>query len=291
MTGFDLIALIPAGATADALPPRRSRTAVEARRTSLSFPKEASMTSLSRSLLAALLCTAAVVTATPGQAEDAVLVSSTVEGYVPGSVITDSQTLALAPGASATLLFRSGGIVQVKGPFKGRLDALRPAGAPGGAEGLVQALRGQGVEASVIGATRGFTTPSAHSAMTGAPVNVDVRNSAIYCVGPNDTLWLRGAAVTSGIIRLRHGRSLREVAWPEGAGRIAWPADVPVEDGDRFDVVDNAGAVTVTMIFHRFDPPSSSTAWIAAGLLSGCRSQVEPALRELALEIEKTAGN
>jgi hypothetical protein len=249
------------------------------------------MTNLPRSLRTVLLCTAALVTTTPGQAEDAVLVSSTVERYVAGSVITDAQTLALAAGASATLLFRSGGIVQVKGPFEGRLDAVRPAGAPAGAEGLVQALRGQGVEASVIGATRGFTMPSAHAAMTGAPVNVDVRTSAIYCIGPKDTLWLRGSSVTSGTIRLRHGRSVREVAWPEGAGRIAWPADVPVEDGDRFEVVDSAGAVAATMIFHRFDPPSSSTAWIAAGLLSGCRSQVEPALRELALEIEKNAGN
>jgi hypothetical protein len=248
------------------------------------------MTNLQKSLLTALLCTAALVSAAPGQAEDAVLVSSTVERYVPGSVITEGQTLALERGASATLLLRSGGIVQVKGPFDGRLDAARPAGAPGGVEGLVQALRGQGVEASVIGATRGFTMPSAHAAMAGAPVNVDVRNSAIYCVGPKDTLWLRSSAVTGGTIRLRHGRSLREVAWPEGAGRIAWPADVLVEDGDRFDVVDNAGAVAATMIFHRFDPPASSTAWIAAGFLSGCRSQVEPALRELALEIEKNAG-
>jgi hypothetical protein len=249
------------------------------------------MTNLPRSVLATLLCGVALVAATPGAAEDAVLVSSTVERYVPGSVITDGQTLALAAGARATVLFRSGGVMQVKGPFEGRLDAVRPAGAPGGVEGLVQALRGQGVDASVIGATRGFTTPSAHAAMTGAPVNVDVRNSAIYCVGPNDTLWLRGAAVSSGTIRLRHGRSVREVAWPEGVGRIAWPADVLVEDSDRFEVIDKAGAVAATMIFHRLDPPSSSTAWIAASLLSGCRSQVEPALRELAAEIEKNAGN
>jgi hypothetical protein len=290
MTGFDVIALILACATSAALRTMRSRAEVEGEAHRSFIPQEAFMTSLPRSLLAALLCTTALIAAAPGQAEDAVLVSSTVERYVPGSVITDDQTLALAAGARATLLFRSGGIIQVKGPFEGRLDALRPPGALGGAEGLVQALRGQGVEASVAGATRGFTMPSARAAMTGAPVNVDVRNSAIYCIGPNDTLWLRASSDASGTIRLRRGRSIREVAWPEGAGRIAWPADVPVEDGDRFEVVDGTDAVAATMIFHRFDPPSSSTAWIAAGLLSGCRTQVEPALRELALEIEKNAG-
>jgi hypothetical protein len=249
------------------------------------------MKSPPRSALTVLLCTAAIVVATPSQAEDAVLVSSTVERYVAGSVITEDQTLALPAGASATLLFRSGSIVRLKGPFEGRLDTARPAGSPGGTEGLVQALRGKGIDVSVIGATRGFTIPSANTAMTGGLVNVDVQKSAIYCIGPKDTLWLRGSSVTGATIRLRRARTLREVAWPKGAPRVAWPADVLVEDGDRFDVVDNAGAVSATMIFHRLVPPPSVTAWIATSLLAGCRSQIEPALRELALEIEKSAGN
>jgi hypothetical protein len=249
------------------------------------------MTNMTRSMLSLLLCATALVAARPGQAEDAVLVSSTVEHYVPGSVISDSQTLALSAGASATLLFRSGDIVRLKGPFEGRLDAIRPAAAPGGAEGLVPALRGQSVDAAVIGATRGFTAPSAHAAMAGAPVNVDVRSSAIYCFGPKDTLWLSSTSAGGGVIRLRRGRSLREVAWPEGAKRVEWPGDLMVEDGDRFDVIDSKGAVAATMIFHRLDPPASANGWIAASLLSGCRSQAEPALRELAREIEKNTSN
>lgn len=249
------------------------------------------MTKVTRSMLSLLLCATALVAATPGEAEDAVLVSSTVERYVQGSVISDSQTLALSAGASATLLFRSGEIVRLKGPFEGRLDAVRPEAAPGGAEGLVQALRGQGVEATVIGATRGFMAPSAHAAMTGAAVNIDVRSSAIYCVGPTDTLWLRSSSAAGGVIRLRRGRSLREVAWPEGAARVEWPSDLMVEDGDRFEAIDDKGGVAATMIFHRLDPQSSTTAWIAASLLSGCRSQAEPALRELARDIEKSAGD
>jgi hypothetical protein len=254
--------------------------------------QEGSMTIATRSALVFLCCTAVSIAPTPGKAEDAVLVSSTVDRFVPGSVITDDQTLALPAGASATLLFRSGAIVRLKGPFEGRLDAVRPAGTPSGTEGLVQALRGKGVEVSVIGATRGFTVPTARAAMAGGGlVNVDVRNSAIYCFGPNDSFWLTGTSSTGATIRLRRGRSVREVAWPKGAARVAWPADVLVEDGDRFDVVDNAGAIAATMIFHRLDPQASATAWIATGLLSGCRSQVAPALRELAIEIEKSASN
>ena len=247
------------------------------------------MTNSPRLALAGLLAMAKVLAATPGEAEDAVLVSSTFDRYVAGSVITEDQTLTLPSGTDAVLLFRSGDIVRLKGPFEGRLDQVKPTGAPGGTEGLVQALRGKGVEVAVIGATRGFTIPSAHVAMTGSFVNVDVGNSAIYCLGPNDTLWLSSSSANGGIVRLRHGRSVRELAWPKGAPRIPWPADVLIEDGDRFDIVDKAGVVAATMIFHRFDPPASPTAWIATGLLSGCRSQIEPALRELALEIENNA--
>lgn len=249
------------------------------------------MMTSSRSLLVALLGLAALTAAAPSKAEDAVLVSSTVERYVPGSVITDDQTLVLPAGSSATLLFRSGGIVRVKGPFEGRFDSVKPAAGKSGVEGLVQALRGQGVDVAVIGASRSFTIPSANTAMSGGFVNIDVQKSAIYCIGANDTLWLRGAAATGGTIRLRRARTLREVAWPKDAQRVAWPADVLVEDGDRFDVVDSKGTATATMIFHRVAPPSSPTAWIAANLLSGCRSQIEPALRELSLEIEKSASN
>ena len=247
------------------------------------------MTNMTRSMLSLLLCATALVAASPGQAEDAVLVSSTVEHYVPGSVISDSQTLALSAGASATLLFRSGDIVRLKGPFEGRLDAIRPAAAPGGAEGLVQALRGQGVEAAVIGATR--VVPPPHASKPGEPVYVEVQRSAIYCVGPKDALWLRSSFVPGGVVRLRRGRSLREVAWPEGAQRVAWPDDLLVEDGDRFEVIDEKGGIAATMIFHRFDPPSAPRAWIAAALLSGCRSQAEPALRELARDLEKNTSN
>lgn len=248
------------------------------------------MTNMTRSMLSLLLCATALVASTPSEAEDAVLVSSSVERYVAGSVVSDSQTLTLPAGASATLLFRSGDIVRLKGPFEGRLDAVLPAAAPGGVQGLVHALTERGVDASVVGASRGeITLP--HTARAGEPVYVEAQRSAIYCVGPKDTLWLRSSSVAGGIVRLRHGRSLREVAWPEGAQRVQWPDDILVEDGDRFEAIDDKGGIAATMIFHRFDPPAASRAWIATALLSGCRSQAEPALRELARDIEKDGGN
>jgi hypothetical protein len=252
--------------------------------------EDISMTKAARSAGVALfLGLATALAAAPVEAEDAVLVSSSVARYIPGTVITDDQILTLPPEASAVLLFRSGSILRLKGPFEGKLQTARPAGAPGGIEGLVNALRGQGATVSVVGATRGFVVPSARAAMADGLVNIDAQSSAIYCIGANDTLWLRGYSGMSGTIQLRRGHRQREVAWPKGAGRIPWPADVLIDDGDRFDIVDNAGKVAATMIFRRFKSPSSATAWIAAGLLSGCRSQMGLAFRELAVEIEKNA--
>jgi hypothetical protein len=41
------------------------------------------------------------------------------------------------------------------------------------------------------------------------------------------------------------------------------------------------------MIFRRLGDASTPAAWIAEHLLLGCRQQAEPALRELAREIDK----
>src|ERR1700745_3129643 len=84
------------------------------------------------------------------RAEDAVLVSSTVAEYVPGTVLTESQTLALPQGASATLLFKSGTLVKIRGPFN---DTLMPGRAEGqDAAAFVQELKSGGANVSVLGA-------------------------------------------------------------------------------------------------------------------------------------------
>jgi hypothetical protein len=61
-----------------------------------------------------------------------------------------------------------------------------------------------------------------------------------------------------------------------------------VEDGDRFDSLDASGAPVATIILRRLEPSKSETAWIAASFLLGCREQAEPALRELAHDVEQS---
>src|SRR3954469_24217254 len=55
------------------------------------------------------------------RAEEAVLVASTAPGYAPGMVVAESERLIVPEGASATLLFRSGEMLRLRGPFDGPL--------------------------------------------------------------------------------------------------------------------------------------------------------------------------
>jgi hypothetical protein len=247
--------------------------------------KRGFLSALRRMLLSA---TALGIGATLAQAEDAVLVSSTVTDYVPGTVISDEQKLSLSNGQNAILLFRSGEMLELRGPFEGTLGAALPAGKTSGIEALVQALRGDGIDASAVGATRSIA-PLVRSAMEGQRVAIDPHRSGIYCIGPADTLWLRRTAGTGATAQLRRQGNIRTVSWPENVLQIEWPADLLIEDGDRFDSLDPAGAPVATIILRRLDPPKSETAWIAGSLLLGCREQAEPALRELARDVENSA--
>jgi hypothetical protein len=225
------------------------------------------------SALAALLLGLASATA-----EEAVLVSSTAPGLTPGMILGDGQPLSLPEGASATLLFRSGQMVKLQGPFSGALPA--PEGAAS-ATALAGALRMQGVDASVIGGSRDVA-PSARRAMSGHDIPINPQRSATYCIGSRDSLWLPRPASGERLMGLRRKQSMRMVAWPEGAAQIEWPDDVMIEDGDRFDLVDAEGAAHASIVFRRFpSAPRSETAWVAQMLLSGCTVQADSALREV----------
>jgi hypothetical protein len=234
-----------------------------------------------------LSATALVLGAGVARGEDAVLVSSSVAGYVPGTIISDTQKLAVPEGAKAVFLFRSGDMLELKGPFDGSLVAANSKSNASGVEALVQALRGDGIDASAIGATRSLGA-LARPAMEGQRVTIDPHRSAIYCIGPADTLWLRRPTGAASTAQLRRGGSVRSVSWPGDAAQIEWPADLLIEDGDRFETLDASGAPAATIILRRLDPGKSETAWVAASFLLGCRDQAEPALRELAHDLEQS---
>ncbi len=237
---------------------------------------------LRRRAVASALLLAGVCGAGAGAAagEAAVLLASTVPGYAPGMVVPAGERLLLPEGTSVTLLFRSGQMLRLRGPLETSLDRVEPVRRDGSVAALAEAFRLAGVDASVIGGTRaiGLERPRQRP----EEIQVDVQRSGTYCVRPLDTVWLVRPATEQARHALRRRGNLRSVDWPAGAGRVEWPFDVPIEDGDRFELLADGNA-QATLTFRLVpDTGASDTARIAQGVLLGCREQYDAALRRLA---------
>jgi Domain of unknown function (DUF4384) len=210
-------------------------------------------------------------------AEDAVLLASTVPGYTPGMVVASSDRLSVPDGASATLLFRSGGILRLRGPFKGTLEQQRSGAGEITIAMLADMFRMRGIDAAVIGGTRSAGLARAVEAID--DVQVDPQRSGTYCVEPTTTVWITRPAGEPGTFALHRKGTSRTIRWPEGATRIEWPADVPIDDGSQFEVVTD-GAALGTATFRALPTPASAgPARIAAGILLGCHDQFDMELR------------
>jgi hypothetical protein len=211
-------------------------------------------------------------------ARDAVLLSSTIPTYVPGTVIAATDRLKLPDGANAVLLFQSGQMLRLHGPFEGTLERLQSASAGESVVALAEAFRLQGVDAAVIGGTR---TIGARSHLALDSVTIDPRRSGIYCLLPSTSIWVSRPVDAGGKYGLRRRGSTRAIAFPATVERIEWPADISIEDGDQIDVLRD-GVQQVTVIFRTMsERPASDAAWIAEGILRGCRDQFDLGLREL----------
>ncbi|RYJ02745.1 MAG: hypothetical protein EON47_06495 [Acetobacteraceae bacterium] len=217
-------------------------------------------------------------------APDAVLLASTAPGYGQGMVITAIDRLQIPEGASITLLLRSGQMLRLRGPLETALDhAMAQERDPASAVALAEALRLRGIDASAIGGTRA-TLPALRRPLP-QEVTIEVQRSGTYCIGAGDTVWLQRPHAEQLEIALRRRGNLRRLGWPPDAFRIEWPGDVPIEDGDQFEVIVE-GRPQSMLTFHalRNNHPEDA-ATIAAGILLGCREQYEAALRRLARSV------
>jgi hypothetical protein len=226
--------------------------------------------------LALLLCGG-----TAARAQDAVLLTTTVPGYVPGMVVGMGERLMLPDGSSATILFRTGEVLRLHGPFDGPL-ALSPGGNPAGAvASLAAAFRLQGVDAAVIGGTRTATVSGRHHHELDEVV-IDPQRAGTYCMQASASIWILRPTGDVARYELRRKGTTRALTWPGDAERIEWPDGMPIEDHDRYEVlVDGTPRATVT--FRTMDDQAANAGeWIADGMLRGCGQQFATPLRRLA---------
>lgn len=235
---------------------------------------------LARVLLFALI---AVVTSggRGAVADDAVLLASTVPGYVPGMVVSSTDRLSVPDGASATLLFQSGEMLRLRGPFEGVLEQKQASQNSSGVAALAEMFRLHGVDATVIGGTR-----SAAGSLGAAldEVLVDPRRSDIYCFDTGTSVWITHPSDRGGVYALRRKGSVRTLGWPKGAERMEWPADVPIEDGSQFEIVIN-GSAHATVTFRAMPRSAGGATRVANGLLLGCHDQFDDELRRFSRSV------
>ena len=230
---------------------------------------------------AALLAATAAVSLVLGRAfaEDAVLLTSTVPGYVPGMVVSATDRLSVPEGASATLLFQSGEMMRLGGPFEGTLGQQQVKATGNSVAMLADLFRLHGVDATMIGGTR--STNVARSGPSIEDVLIDAERSGTYCVEPSTSVWITRAPGDARMYAVRRKGNTRTLGWPSGAERVEWPVDVPIEDGSQFEIATD-GAARATVTFRAM--PSSvgpGPATVATGILLGCREQFNDELRRV----------
>ena len=230
---------------------------------------------------AALLAATAVVSLVSGHAfaQDAVLLTSTVPGYVPGMVVSATDRLSVPEGASATLLFQSGEMMRLGGPFEGTLGQQQVKATGNSVAMLADLFRLHGVDATMIGGTR--STNVARSGPSIDDVLIDAERSGTYCVEPSTSVWITRPPGDARMYAVRRKGNTRTLGWPSGAERVEWPADVPIEDGSQFEIATD-GAARATVTFRAM--PSSvgpGPATVATGILLGCREQFNDELRRV----------
>lgn len=239
------------------------------------------MLNLLRFMGGLVLCT--VFAAAPpmcrvAMADDVVLLASTVPGYVPGMVVSFTDRLSLPEGAAITLLFRTGQILRLVGPFEGTLEQQQAKAAGDNIAELAGMFRAHGVDATVIGGTRSFG--HAPDRLDIEDVEIDPQHSGTYCLQPSTSVWIGRPTENTPYVLRRLG-SNRTIQWPSGAERIEWPGDVPIEDNSQFDIGTDS-AVRATVTFRAMPTSASSVqAEVADAILAGCRDQFDGELRRL----------
>lgn len=216
-------------------------------------------------------------------AQDAVVLSSTAPGYNVGSVVAGDEQLTVPDGASLALLFQSGDILRLGGPFHGTIHPPHAAGGDTSVSRLAELFRAQGTDASVIGGTREAARRT--DGNDSDDVQVDTQRSGTYCVHESTSIWLMRPDLDHPAIAIRHRGSSRAMRWPEDATRIEWPSDVQIDDSSRFmiETPDLGRSIMVTFRVLPDDLPNEA-ARIFAGIILGCQEQYGEKLRRAGLE-------
>jgi hypothetical protein len=178
-------------------------------------------------MIAALLSGA---TAAPALADMIVVAASGPASLQPGDRLAGGSTLKLPDGAKVTVLFQSGEMKRIDGPFDGKLDAAPPVERPfSGWDAVRKFLGAAGQKSEVLGASR-----NADGGMPEQPgiwlISID--SSGERCTRRDElSFWRRDTGGPLTVTLRNEAARVTDLTWPAGSHTFTAPASFPVVEG------------------------------------------------------------
>lgn len=220
----------------------------------------------------------------PVWAAELLVIGSENADIEEGAIVDAQATVRLAPGARLTLIAEDGTSITLEGPYEG--PPLEGAARAPAGRTLLRALgalfaAGGGRQGSTKGATRGG--PAGGADLGAWLIDTGSQGDACTPNGAPVRLW-RAKSERASVLKLTHkgARASADVDWPAGAATLAWPGEVPIEDGADYLVRLKGVLVARTLTLHVVPGNLPSEAHRAAWMAErGCLSQARALLAEL----------
>lgn len=210
-----------------------------------------------------------------------VVSDSAAIGFARGALVEEGTSLKIPAGERLALIDANGRGLTVRGPFDGPLRASG-AGDTGG-PAVMAAMR------SILDAPATLAIGAVRKAGDGPqppdPHLIDVSDDATVCVaeGGGAALWRPTPTrrVTLFLTRLATGERA-EAEWPANQPTLAWPATMPIVDGEAYQVA-LAGALSKPRLEVKIVPVGAVSVASAKRLAdAGCRHQALTMLEAIA---------
>jgi hypothetical protein len=189
------------------------------------------MLRLGRSIVAALAL--ALLPIASAVAAQFVVIDSTSPDLPAGAIVEGTRLVSIAEGERVTLVLEDGNTRTIRGPFNGALEDKQEARPKN--SGMIQTLAkfiGSDHVRSKPAVVRGETTAALDEPFL-LPIDVGGR----FCVRHGSvTLWRTDALEAQILIVKEFGgqADVMRIPWPAGDNQIAWPDQLPPQDGKTY---------------------------------------------------------
>lgn len=199
-----------------------------------------------------------------------VILTGEVGGQGPGSVVDDTEVVALRSGEMLVFNDATGQTRTLTGPYEGPLSGEPGGEAPKSA--LERLVSARAAEQSRLGAIR--------AAPGQTPVTLEVisiAQSSVQCFDGEAALllWRPETLDVDSRLKLRDKATGAETTtfWQEGDMTIAWPSELPLRSGASYLLSLDAAPRAIELTLHDVSMRSSAETTASKLIEVGCRRQ------------------